>query len=117
MFVALRTRVIQTERADFGGILVIIYHIVSNDWLSLVFDASPVDSSEERMRFERVIPSHAQTCLWLQLQELVDQVDQILVLKSGGPLELTAEDLVKNDDFCLATEGGHAACHLVQYNA
>ena len=51
VFVIWNLRVSKAEGADFGGVLVIVDHVVSDDWLRLVLDTGPVDTVEERMRF------------------------------------------------------------------
>ena len=64
------------------------------------------------MLFQRVVPAHPEPSLRLHLQQLVNEGLELVVLDVGGPLEVSAQDLVKDDRLSEAVEGRGSAGHL-----
>ena len=72
----------QAERDNFSSVAGIVHDIVGGHWLSLRSHTLPVNSREERMRFERVVPFHPKATLRLQLQKLINKRLEVLIDES-----------------------------------
>ena len=104
----------QAERDNFSRVAGIIHDIVGGHWLSLRSHALPVNSREERVRFERVVPFHPKATLRPQLQKLINERLEVLIDESRWPLKLSPEDLIEDDHLSATKEGRLSAGHLVE---
>ena len=107
----------QLEWDDSGWVIRVVHNVMSWHWLFLRAHALPVDAIEEWVRFKRVVTTHSNSVLRLQLQKLVNEALQLLIMQVVWPLELTTKDFVEDDHFSTTEKRRLSTCHLIQNDA